>query len=80
MCFYRVSQPLQQTVSLLKSARAHQEDTPPHRGELKPRGGAVTTKSPLHHTPMYVILCGLGLIFGGGKKANNLIKIPLLCC
>lgn len=62
LSFSRVSQCHQQTVSPLRSARARQEATPPHREELRQRGGAVMTKSPLRHTPMYVFVCVLVLM------------------
>lgn len=68
LSFSRVSQCHQQTVSPLRNARAHQEVTPPHKEELRQRGGAVMTKSPLPHTPMYVFLCVLVLI--GWDKLN----------
>lgn len=49
--FTRASQPLQQTASRPRSARAHRAAILP-REEPRPRGGAAMTKSPLHHTPM----------------------------
>lgn len=46
----RASRPRRQTARPPRSARAHQAATLP-REELRPRGGAATTKSRLRHTP-----------------------------